>query len=259
MGMRARRRPRVRGVEADGEVRAHRLASELLQRGQDAHRREGELARGHREASLVHEDPQRGHGGVVVEQRLPHSHDHDVPGERVLLATVGVGGRGGVVVHHRRHLAEDLPGLQVALVPGDTGQAEGALQGAAGLGRDADRPAVTLGDVDRLDGGPAVEAEEVLAGPVERQGALGDLRPSQAEALLEGGAESLREVGHRAHLPHPPLVQPAEHLTGPEGRSPELAGERGEVVTAHAEEVGAAHPAMIHRGSPGLRCTIRGR
>ena len=211
--------------------------------------RERELARCDAEAVLVHQHAQRRDGRVVVEQRLPHAHDDDVPRERVLAAAVRVRGVHRVLHHHGRHLAQDLGGLQVALVPGDPRQAERALQGTAGLRRDADRPAVVLGDVDGLDRRPVVEAEQVLARPVLRERPLGDLGPAHVELLGEGFPQRSRQVVHRRDVVDAVMVEPAVELAAAEGGLAPLRDELDEGVPAHSEQIGAAHGVIIPRAS----------
>ena len=199
------------------------------------------------EAVLVHQHAQRRDGRVVVQQRLAHAHHDDVPREGVLAATVRVRRVHRVLGHHGRHLAQDLGGLEVALVSGDPRQAERALQRTAGLRRDADRPAVVLGDVDGLDRGPVVEAKQVLARPVLRQRPLGDLGPAHVELLGERLAQRSRQVVHGRDLADAVVVEPAVELAAAESRLAPLRGELDEGVLAHPEEIGAAHHAIIPR------------
>ena len=211
-----------------------------------------------REALRVHERAQRDHRAVVVEQRLPHAHHHDVPGLSYLRGgTCAHRGRRCAtppetplarrraaraaelsdLVHHRRHLAQDLPRLQVALVAADPGQAERALERAAGLGRDADGPAPLLGDVDALDRRPVVQAEEVLDRAVLAVAALDHLGPAQ---VVGGGqllANPLGEVRHLRDGAGAAPVEPEVDLLGAIGGLPQPGDDLTQRGAIEAEEV----------------------
>src|SRR4029450_8093114 len=100
-------------------------------------------------------------------------------------------------------LAHDLAGGEIAHQALCSGMAERAGERAADLARDAERAAVSLGDVDAFDlvrllaGMLAGGAEEPLARAVDR-GLLGhDLRPREREMRVERRAQLLRHAGHR--------------------------------------------------------------
>ena len=205
------------------------------------------------EAVLVHQHAQGRDGRLVVEQRLPHPHHDHVPRKGVLAAAVRVGLGDGVLGHHGRYLAQDLGRLEVALIAGDAGEAERALQRTAGLGRDADRAPVCVGDVHGLDRGAAFQPEQVLARAVLRERPLGDLGPDELEVGLERLAKGLRQVLHRRDLPNAALVEPAVELPAAERGLAPLRGEPQQGVLAHAEQIAAAHPTIIpraHRRGP---------
>ena len=215
-------------VQADRQVRAHRLLHQLLQRGQDADRGERQLLRRDREAFGVHEHAQGLHGRVVVEQRLAHPHHHDVP---ALLARRRLR-------HDRGHLAQDLVHLEVALVAGDAGQAERALERAAGLGGDADGAPRRLRDVDALDGGAVLQAEEVLDRTVEGLAALGHLGPAQRMLRVDLRARGLRQVRHLVDGADPLAVEPAVELVAAVCGLSQRGRDRRQRLAREPEEVG---------------------
>ena len=157
-----------------------------------------------------------------------------------------------VLLHDRRDLAEDLGRREVAPVAGDAGEAERALERAAGLRRDADRPPVVLGQVDGLDRRAVREAEQVLPRAVERERPLRDLRPAQLVALVESGPQALRQVRHRARSRARGGGR-ARRRPASRGRRarPASASAAASARAAHPEEVRPAHPAMIARARVG--------
>ena len=78
----------VGGVERDGEVHGQGLGGQAADAGHDAHRGEGEVAG--REAHVAVQPFDRAPDPVVVGERLPHPHEHDVgdpPGRAARMAT----------------------------------------------------------------------------------------------------------------------------------------------------------------------------
>ena len=127
-----------------------------------------DAAGGERDAPLRHGEAVAiggdGHGiahVVEIVERLAHAHQHDV-GDLALGVgdQAAVGGRRSAgpvadAVARQQDLADDLLGLEVAHQTLRAGVAERAGERAADLARDAQRAAIVLGDVDRLDLGRA--------------------------------------------------------------------------------------------------------
>ena len=178
-------------MERDRQADAE-LGSAARHHGHDAGRRQRDLALGEAQSLRVHDDGQRLGQVVVVVERLAHAHEHDV-------------GHVGPVARHRPHiesvvgehdLADDFGGREVADQGLGAGVAEPAGQGAADLGRDAERAALALRDVDRLDLLPVGQAQQPLARAVGRHLRRRDLGPGQREALGQARAEPLGKRGH---------------------------------------------------------------
>src|SRR6185436_14657234 len=134
-------------------------------------------------------------------------------------------------------LADDLGGRQVAIEALLAGRAEGAVEHAARLARDAQRPAPRLGNEHRFDGILAVDLEQPLARSVLGQGVADDARRSDARRGGELVAQSLGEIAHAAELALAALVHPAQHLAGTERLLPELGEEAGEAGRVEIEEI----------------------
>ena len=132
-------------VERDGEVPGLLLGGEALDSGGHARGRDGDVPRAEVRSLGMVQQVRRAHDALVVVERLPHPHEHNVRGA---LATQPL---------ERVHLIDHLPGLEVAAEPQRPGRAEGAVERAADLRRDAHRAAVAARDPDRLDltGAPA--------------------------------------------------------------------------------------------------------
>ena len=163
-----------------------RSAPELLDPRHHARGRDGDPPPRQVEAVLVHGQPQRRHGGVVIEQRLAHAH-HDDVGEQPALAA----GRPLLErVARDQHLRHDLGRRQIAHQRHGAGVAEAAGQRAADLGRDAQGAPVVLRDEDGLDLLAVGEAQQPLAGAVARALLGRDLGPCHREA----GRELLRSA-----------------------------------------------------------------
>jgi hypothetical protein len=78
-----------RRVQGNRQVGHDRLMRQALEGGQQSDSRERDAARWQRKAVLVGQNPYRLHRLVVVVQRFPHAHQHDV--ERLVPEREGVG------------------------------------------------------------------------------------------------------------------------------------------------------------------------
>ena len=144
------------------------------------------------------------------------------------------GGRAGPVadaVARQQDLADDLLRLEVAHQPLRAGVAERAGERAADLARDAQRAAVVLGDVDRLDLGRAGlmaalgEAQQPFARAVGGDLLGGDLRPGKRVGSCERGAQLLGDVRHLVERRGAARIDPA----------PELADAHAHLLLRHAD------------------------
>ena len=108
-----------------------------------------------------------------------------------------LGARAGAKLAMRQpDLPDDFRDAQVAVEALLRGRAEGAVHGAAHLAGDAQRAAIGLGDVDRLDALHLVHAQHPLARAVRRDlfgddFRNGDLAPLRASCARKSCARSV--------------------------------------------------------------------
>ena len=150
---------------------------------------------------------------VEVQHRLAHAHE-DAVVDRLDPAEV-------------ERLVEDLRGGQVPAEPHLPGRAERARQRAAGLGRDADRPAaVAVAHQHRLDRLAVGGVEERLHRAVARLRLALDLERREGNVLGELGAERRRGRSSSRRSPAAPRGRPVPDLAGAVGGLAAL-GEEG--------------------------------
>ena len=99
---------------------------------------------------LVGEDSQRLHRFVVVVKRLAHPHQHDVEARGAHVERAG----------EDANLPDDFSRGEIANQAHLAGEAERARHGAADLRRDAEGVRRRVGNEDRLDVPPILEAQQ---------------------------------------------------------------------------------------------------
>ena len=105
--------------------------------------------------------------------------------------------------------------LRLRLKPCCAVEQKRAIHGAAHLARDAQRAAVRLGDVDRLDALHLVHAQHPLAGAVLRNAARSTIsRNRDLGDLGQLRAKLLRQIGHRGEIRRAAPVDPLHQLPG---------------------------------------------
>ncbi len=185
----------------------------------------------------VHDDLHRlGNVGVVV-QRLAHAHQHDGRQQPRRLAfrrrplTVGIPGG--------HELADDLRRAEVAHQRLGTGMAKPAGQGAADLRRNTDRAAILdrIGDIDGLGFLPVAEAEQPLAGLVDRGLHHRRVWPADHEPLRQPGLQRLGDGGHAAKISHALVVDPVPQLLDAERRLADRRHLGAQFRPVHADQV----------------------
>ena len=158
-----------RDRESDRAIFAQAIDHRHDARGRDRHAAARQAV-----AVVVEHRPERRHERAVVLQRLAHAH-HDDVGDGALAR------RKTEAAAQREfgmpELGDDLGGRQVAAEALVAGRAEAAVDGAAGLRRDAQRAALRLGDEDGLDGVAVADVEQPLDRAVERDLLADDGRP----------------------------------------------------------------------------------
>src|SRR5690606_16438205 len=165
---------------------------------------------------------------VEIEQRLAHTHENHVGDLAPFLGQSG---------DCEAQLADDLRYREIAVKPLGRGRAKAAFQGAADLGRDAQRAPVRFGDENRLDGVATVKAQQPLAGSV--RGALieDDLRQPDLAQLAQLGPQGLAEVSHGVKVVNPALMNPFDDLNRPEGLLAELGKEALHRLAIKVEQI----------------------
>ena len=121
-----------------------------------------------------------------------------------------------VARHH--DLADDLARREIAHQPLRAGVAERAVERAADLAREAKRAAVGLRDIDALDlvrplaRDLAGQAQQPLAGAVDRDLLGHHLRPRQRVMRVEQRAQLLRHAGHLVEALRAAHIEPVPDL-----------------------------------------------
>ena len=115
-------------------------------------------------------------------------------------------------------LGGDLGRAEIAHQRHRARMAEAAAQGAADLGRDAERAPVFLGDEDRFDLLPIGKAEQPFARAVSRLLHRAHRRPSDGIALGKALAQPLGQRRHRREIIGALVVDPMEELPCPKRR-----------------------------------------
>src|SRR4051812_48617605 len=161
------------------------------------------------------EDARRLHDGVVVEERLAHSHEDDAAH-----GTIGLFADG-------EHLAHDLVDGQVAVESEGARGAEGASERAARLAGDADDVLLLLAfvgarvrafgfarhrDADRLDAGAVVQFEEVFHEPVASRFPERDMQRLDAGLARDPGQHGPSESADVVEIQPMPLHGGGEEL-----------------------------------------------
>src|SRR5579862_2470042 len=146
------------------------------------------MARGNGEGFGVHDDAHRGHHGIEIEKRLALTHEDDVGLGFELVA---------MLAKDDENLAEDFGGTEIADEAERSGKAEVAVDGAAGLSRDADGLAIFFGHEDSFDGGGIVgrELEEVADGGVGGQVAAENGGKGDSVGFGDGSAKGAGKSG----------------------------------------------------------------
>ena len=216
----------VRCMQGDGQGNVD-LVSQHIQRRHHTGGGESDAALGDAEAEVIHHQLHGRYHVGEVEQRLTHAHHHHV-------------GDGALAAHHfggTPHLADDLGDFQVAVEPLLGGGAEGAGQGAAHLGGDAQGSAVRFRNVDGL---------HLLIAHLQRpfDGAIGgalftaDLGGTDLGNGLEPLAQRLVDVAHLIEIITTEVIDPLHYLVCPERLLAQLDEEGTHGIPVEIQQVG---------------------
>ena len=137
-------------------------------------------------------------------------------------------------------LADDLGGREVAVEALLAGGTERAVQRAAGLRRNAQRAAVVLRDVHRLDRIAIPGIEQPLARAVGSGGIAQRGRARYLASRFSLARSVLREIGHRREIAGEALVDPPRQLLRAKRLLARARTECGERCRVEVEEVGGA-------------------
>ncbi len=188
-----------------------------------------------RQTFRIHDDLQGSRDILVIVERLAHSHQDDVRHLPLVLGRRPFAER----IPRDHDLSDNLLGREIAHQPLCAGVAEGAGQGAADLGGDAQGPAIILGDMYGLDLLAIGKAQEPFAGSIDRGKRARNHRPLQHVARRELVAERLRQRGHRREIGGAPTIDPVPELARAERFSAEFGHFGGERLAAQPDEVAA--------------------
>ena len=200
----------ARFVEQPFEIRGHAGRRDRNARGRPPH------------APLRCQRIERAQHLLDVVERLAHAHVHDV-GKSVALG-------------QRDYLVEYVRGGERVLQPLTPRGAEAAPHAAPRLRRYAERGAVAVGYVGRLDVRSFERAVEIFARAVGRYAYPLGCSESGRAALGQQCARGRRQVGHPVERIDEAAVEPARRLSGREARHRHLRTQCSELVEAHSVE-----------------------
>ena len=165
----------------------------------------GDAALGNTDAIRITDRIKRLFQIVVVEQRLTHTHHHDVvrtfPGETA----------------EQEKFFNDLTRLQIADQSVSAADTEGAADRAADLGAEAERDAsIFRRDRGTFNAFAVIEFDQILSGSV-RSGRLLQERGAVADKMFfQGGLDRSGKVCHAVRIADPFFRDPAVNLVGAE-------------------------------------------
>ena len=147
-------------MERDRERHRHPLPRQFLDRGNEAHRGDGDVAGAHSEAlrRRINQTVKRGNDRLVVREGLPHAHKDDVRELRGPARELSISARGLGLAN----LVDDLRRRKVTSQSHLSRRAERARHAAASLRRDAQRRSLGVAHENRLDLRAVVQAPQVL-------------------------------------------------------------------------------------------------
>jgi len=197
------------------------------------------VARGNGEGFGVHGDAHGGHDGVEIEERLALAHEDDVG----LRFEFGV-----MFTEDDENLAKDFGGSEIADQPKCGGEAEVAIDGASGLGGNADGLAICFGHEDRFDGGGGLRRrsfahavgrhlEQMADGGVGRGEAAENCGECDGVCFAEGVAKCGGEIGDGRDVQFLFLVESVIELIAAIFGLVHIGGEGAEVIGGFAEEI----------------------
>ena len=147
-------------MERDRERHRHPLPRQFLDRGNEAHRGDGDVAGAHSEAlrRRINQTVKRGNDRLVVREGLSHAHKDDVRELRGPARELSISARGLGLAN----LVDDLRRRKVTSQSHLSRRAERARHAAASLRRDAQRRSLGVAHENRLDLRAVVQAPQIL-------------------------------------------------------------------------------------------------
>ena len=239
------------------ECHRHPLPRELLNRGNQADRGDGNIARAHTETLWrgIDEAMQGADHRLVIGQRLTHSHEHDVRQRR------GSTGERSISACRLRvaNLIDDLRRRQVTSQAHLPRRTERTRHAATGLRGHAQGGALRVAHEHRLHLGPVVQPPQILDRAAAVRLQRDDLRHERRqESLAHLGTHASRNVTHALRVGLEVREVVARELIRTERGQPQvlehlLAPGRVEISQVR----GRLAPALSGEGQDGLRVLMR--
>ncbi len=221
----------IGGVQRQGQRHVDMLG-QFVDHRHHARGGQGDATLGNAIAQIVHHDLHGGDDIVEIQQRLAHAH-HDHVGD----GAVDLGRNGPEGFIGKPHLANHFGGGEVAVEALLAGGAETAIQGAAGLGRNAEGTAVVGGNVDGLDAAAGGNADHPFTGAVGGNVFTDHFRRANFGNGLELFAQGLADVRHGGEIIDAKMVNPFHHLAGTEAFLPDRVEELFHFRLGQAQQV----------------------
>ena len=189
----------IGSMQGHGQRHRHPLPRQLTDRRNQANRRDSDVASAHTKAlgCRINEAMQRTDHRLVVGQRLPHPHEHDVRQSRRATRQRAVAARGLRVAN----LIDDLGRRQITGQPHLACRAERARHTAPRLRRHAQSRTLRITHKDRLDLRAVIETPQILNRATAIRLQRNDLRhESRQKRLTHLRAHTCRNITHALRI-----------------------------------------------------------
>ena len=169
---------------------------------------------------------------VKIIERLPHAHKDDIGQHAaiggvmadIFVVLIFIRRRKGHIslwpfakrIACEHHLTNDFAGRQIAHQPHRAGMAEPAIERAANLARNTQSPAIRIGDEHHLIILRIIGTQKPFARAVCRHLRLDHFWPANDKTVGEPRPHRFGNIGHRLKIGHAAMVNPMEHLLGPQ-------------------------------------------
>jgi len=216
-------------VEGQSQADLHTLPGQPADTRHDPRGRKGDPPGADRGTHLQLHQTDGPQDVLIVEQRLTHTHQHDVPNLLALFLDAPA---------DREQLINDLRGGEVPPEPHPPGGTEATSERTSDLRRETDGSAIPFLDQNTFHRQSALQFEEKLRGlpvPGGRPFSLDEV--ADARDTRQFRAERLGEIRHLIEPVDPLAVDPAEHLLRAVSLLPERRQEILKLLGKHTLEV----------------------